>query len=241
MDTPSGPNGRRLRWHQTFQKFQLDVKYIPGPENVVPDAMSRWAYPASEGYRDVSRHGTERDALEVKEFHKRETEEDSAAIFQVHEKSANAMSLQQSALTVRPVGAEAGSPGPPPSRFTFADPHSVPLRRGRARKRGQLARQGKESPRNPPTRSEVGPADFEPDGTNSEDENPDEGTPGTPLGNIAENADGSKNDGGDDQGQIPPSIRREEMLDYAPPVSYQNPDCSLWYKSCPAWGGYGKF
>jgi hypothetical protein len=61
IDTPSGPVGRRLRWHQIFSKFDLSVGYIPGKDNTVADVLSRWAYPASQAYRDVSKHGTEQD------------------------------------------------------------------------------------------------------------------------------------------------------------------------------------
>ena len=44
MDTPSGPAGRRARWHETLSKFDLTVQYMPGKDNVVADAMSRFAY-----------------------------------------------------------------------------------------------------------------------------------------------------------------------------------------------------
>ena len=45
IDTPSGPVGRRGRWHEIFSKFNLFVTYIPGDTNPVADAMSRWALP----------------------------------------------------------------------------------------------------------------------------------------------------------------------------------------------------
>ena len=47
-DTPSGPAGRRARWHETLSKFDLEVKYVPGKSNFVADAMSRYAYLASK-------------------------------------------------------------------------------------------------------------------------------------------------------------------------------------------------
>ncbi len=47
IDTPSGPRGRRARWHETLSQFNLEVQYMPGKDNTVADAMSRYAYPAS--------------------------------------------------------------------------------------------------------------------------------------------------------------------------------------------------
>ena len=68
VDTPSGPRGRRARWHETLSQFDLEIKYIPGPENVIPDAMSRWAYPASSAREDVSFHGSLEAREEVKQM-----------------------------------------------------------------------------------------------------------------------------------------------------------------------------
>ena len=50
VDTPGGPTGRRGCWHETLSRFYLQVTYIPGCYNTVADALSRWAYPASEAY-----------------------------------------------------------------------------------------------------------------------------------------------------------------------------------------------
>ena len=72
MDTPDGPAGRRGRWHEFLSKFDLHVTYIPGCYNTVADALSRWAYPASEAYSEVSFHGTSKDKAEVIEFDKEE-------------------------------------------------------------------------------------------------------------------------------------------------------------------------
>ena len=44
------------------------VQYIPGKENLIPDTLCRWAYPASEACRDVSRHGSAQDADDVKKL-----------------------------------------------------------------------------------------------------------------------------------------------------------------------------
>ena len=65
VDTPSGPRGRRARWHETLSQFDIQVQYVPGPSNVVADAMSRWAYPASSAREDVSFHGSAEASREV--------------------------------------------------------------------------------------------------------------------------------------------------------------------------------
>ena len=41
LDAPSGPVGRRSRWHQIFSKFDLSVGYIPGKNNQIADVLSR--------------------------------------------------------------------------------------------------------------------------------------------------------------------------------------------------------
>ena len=66
VDTPSGPAGRRARWHEVLSKFDLKVEYVKGKDNVVADALSRWAYPASKAMQDCSIHGSVQDAQEVK-------------------------------------------------------------------------------------------------------------------------------------------------------------------------------
>ena len=66
LDTPSGPLGRRSRWHQILSKYDITVGYVPGKENTVADIVSRWAYPASQALRDISLHGSEKDDDEMK-------------------------------------------------------------------------------------------------------------------------------------------------------------------------------
>ena len=68
VDTPSGPGGRRSRWHTIFSRFDLTVRYIPGETNIVADAMSRWAYPACSDKDDVTVHGSVKDKARVKEM-----------------------------------------------------------------------------------------------------------------------------------------------------------------------------
>ena len=55
---PSGPTRRRARWHEIFSQFTLTVVWQPGKTNVPADAMTRYAYPASQGRQDVCMHGT---------------------------------------------------------------------------------------------------------------------------------------------------------------------------------------
>ena len=43
LDTPSGPLGRRRRWHEIFSRFNLKVEYLKGEDNLLPDALYRWA------------------------------------------------------------------------------------------------------------------------------------------------------------------------------------------------------
>ena len=61
MDKPSGPVGRRARWHQFLSRFYLQVGYIPGRDNTIADVMSRWVYPAIQALLDISKHGSAQD------------------------------------------------------------------------------------------------------------------------------------------------------------------------------------
>ena len=72
VDTPGGLAGRRGRWHEFLSRFHLHVTYIPGRYNTVADALSRWGYPASEAYFQVSFHGKLTDKAKVIEFNKEE-------------------------------------------------------------------------------------------------------------------------------------------------------------------------
>ena len=45
LGTPTGPSGRRARWHQLLSQFDVEVGYIPGKENTLADVQSRWSYP----------------------------------------------------------------------------------------------------------------------------------------------------------------------------------------------------
>ena len=76
MDTPSGPAGRRARWHEIFSKFDLEVEYMPGKDNIVADAMSRFAYPACKAFQDTSIHGDEESRREMEELIREERMEE---------------------------------------------------------------------------------------------------------------------------------------------------------------------
>jgi hypothetical protein len=85
MDTPSGMTGRRARWHEKLSRFDLTVVHIPGVDNVVADAMSRWAYPASQGYGDVSIHGSEEeDAVMEKIIAAERAQERACCVVHIH-------------------------------------------------------------------------------------------------------------------------------------------------------------
>ena len=45
---------------------------MPGKTNEVADCLSRWAYPASKAFFDVSKHGSLKDKAEVEEMEDRE-------------------------------------------------------------------------------------------------------------------------------------------------------------------------
>lgn len=51
-----------------MSKLDLTIQYVPGKDNVVADAMSRFAYPACKTFQDVSRHGSVNARLEMKEI-----------------------------------------------------------------------------------------------------------------------------------------------------------------------------
>jgi hypothetical protein len=80
LDTPSGPVGRRSRWHEFLSKFDLTVEYLPGKVNEVADSLSRWAYPASQAAREVCKHGTWENKVERNEMDKDEKEKEKACM-----------------------------------------------------------------------------------------------------------------------------------------------------------------
>ena len=68
VETPSGPTGRRARWHEVLSQFNLTIEYQPGHTNVPADCMSRYAYPASCERQDVCLHGSSKDSTTIKSY-----------------------------------------------------------------------------------------------------------------------------------------------------------------------------
>ena len=76
LDTPSGPGGRKARWDELLSKFDVTVVYVPGKYNEVADALSRWAYPASQAFADSSIHGSDKDAEDMEGLVAKERQEE---------------------------------------------------------------------------------------------------------------------------------------------------------------------
>jgi hypothetical protein len=140
LDTPSGPIGRRARWHQILSKFDLTVGYVPGKDNSIADILSRWAYPASQAFRDISKHGSKADDEEMREIIEAEREEEKQCML-IKIKQSNPATR---ARVVTRSGRDLGTPhsvgssdeeSPPPSeegpsRSTLAmRPHLPPGRK----------------------------------------------------------------------------------------------------------------
>ena len=104
VDTPSGPRGRRGRWHERLSQFDLQVVYIPGPENIVPDALSRWAYPATSSREDVSMHGSLEAKEEVRKMLEREiAEAKSVAVIRVGAPGCGIMAIAGGPIPENPL------------------------------------------------------------------------------------------------------------------------------------------
>ena len=121
LDTPSGPLGRRSRWHQILSKYDLTVGYIPGKENTMADVLSRWAYPASQVLRDISLHGSEKDDEEMKCLMRKEKDTERACIYIVLKDPPMEKNNWVRGVKKKPGVGEASNPSPP-LRFSFKRP-----------------------------------------------------------------------------------------------------------------------
>ena len=55
--------------------------YVPGKNNTVADVLSPFAYPASEAYRDISKHGSVQDEDEMEGLILRERMEERSCMY----------------------------------------------------------------------------------------------------------------------------------------------------------------
>lgn len=131
LDAPSGPVGRRARWHQFLSRFDLEVGYIPGRENQIADILSRWAYPASEAFRDISKHGSIFDQREAKEIMREEKAYEKTCVLSQCLARPQSKNLGGESSQVNPIstqGEGASSSNGPPLSFQWARPRVTPRR-----------------------------------------------------------------------------------------------------------------
>ena len=122
LDTPSGPLGRRSRWHQILSKYDLSVGYIPGKNNTVADILSRWAYPAGQAARDISIHGSAGDDAEMKGIMKKEKEDARGSVYVTLGGPPAQNKPRASRATSKRKAARADPPQVQPPRFEFKKP-----------------------------------------------------------------------------------------------------------------------
>ena len=89
MDKASGPSGRKGRWHELLSKFDVSVTYVPGKQKSIPDAPSRWAYPESKAFQDISKHGGHKSKHEMHDTIAEEQKLEKASIYGVKQGTAS--------------------------------------------------------------------------------------------------------------------------------------------------------
>ena len=89
MDTSSGPSGRKGWRHELLSKFELSVPYVPGKHNLIADALSRWAYPASKAFQDISKHGCHKSKRGMHDIIAEEGELEKLSIYSVKQVRAS--------------------------------------------------------------------------------------------------------------------------------------------------------
>ena len=64
-----------------MSRFDLEVGYVARKENGIADILSRWAYPASEALKDLSKHGNKYAKKEMQNLIKEEKEDEKKCLF----------------------------------------------------------------------------------------------------------------------------------------------------------------
>ena len=109
-----------------MSKYDLTVGYIPGKENTVADILSRWAYPASQAQRDISKHGTQVDRDEMRAMIKEEQEDGRECMTIKLKRPPISDNEYVRGLTVQPIRKRSAVKDPVPERFEFRRPLRTP-------------------------------------------------------------------------------------------------------------------
>ena len=62
---------------------------MPCKQNSIADALSRWAYPASKAFQDISKHGCHKSKREMHDIIAEERELEKASIYSVKQVCAS--------------------------------------------------------------------------------------------------------------------------------------------------------
>ena len=223
IETPSGPAGRRLRWHLVLSKFDLEVGYIPGKENEIQDILSRWAYPASTAYRDVTKHGSEKDDREMKKIIEEELKVEQKCAHNYGEDPEKQEDIPT--IMITPVGGEADSSASSTPQFTFAKPRII------GPKPGKQLRPDPTSVRKSPPNREVGPTE---ESSNGEEEETESEIMSDDEGEMQGDENGPNEINGDEDEENEEENEEEETEEEeeeheAPLGTIHEPNWSEWY------------